>query len=147
MEIKFYNNSSDNQVISKNITLIKSVSAEFFNDSSILNPKIVIKYDSSLFSSNYCFIEYLNSRYYYIDDITILNGSRMLISCSVDVLMTYATQIKGLTVIIDKQSEINTSPYYNDDSYLVDDKQFNTSLAFPNSLLTDGQYVLITAGG
>lgn len=146
MQIIFYNNSCDNRQVDKNITAVKTVTAECFEDSSILNPVLICTYDAALFSANYLYIEYYG-RYYFINDITIIDGHRIKISAHVDVLMTYAAQIKSLTVIVDKQKTLSGDNYFNDGSYVVDDRQSNNVVNFPNSLLDDGKYILITAGG
>lgn len=146
MNVVLYNNQSDNRVLDKILTEIKTVSAEFFKESSVLAPQIILKYDASLLNCNYLYISYM-TRYYYVSDVTILDGGRMMLTCKVDVLKTYASQIKNLTVIVDKQKSIKDNTYYNDGSYVIDDRQTNNVINFPNSLLTDGQYILITAGG
>lgn len=146
MEIIFYNNSSDNRQVKKNISSIKSMTAQCFNESSILNPVLICAYDVSLFSANYLYIPYY-SRYYFINDITIIDGHRIKISAHVDVLMTYASQITGLQVIVDKQKTLNADAYFNDNSYVTDDRSTYATINFPNSFLDDGEFILITAGG
>ena len=146
MQIVIYSNNSDNRQVHKNITVIKTISVECFEESSILNPVFICAYDVSIFKANYLYVAYYG-RYYYINDITIIDGHRMQISAHVDVLMTYAAQIQTLSVIIDKQDSLYPDKYYNDESFVVDDKTFNTTIVFPNELLNEGQYVLITAGG
>ena len=83
MQIVFYNNSSDNRQVDKNITAVKTVTAECFEESSILNPVLICAYDASLFSANYLYIEYYG-RYYFINDITIIDGHRIKISAHVE---------------------------------------------------------------
>ena len=146
MQIVIYSNNSDNRQVHKNITVIKTISAECFEESSILNPVFICAYDVSIFKANYLYVASYG-RSYYINDITIIDGHRMQISAHVDVLMTYAAQIQTLSVIIDKQDSLYPDKYYNDESFVVDDKTFNTTIVFPNELLNEGQYVLITAGG
>ena len=145
MQVDFYNNSSDNRQVVKKITAVKSITAECYEESSILNPMFICAYDVSLFKANYLYVAYYE-RYYYINDITIIDGHRMRISAHVDVLMTYSDQILDLKCIIDKQAT-DKNMYINDGSYIITDKTFNQIVKFPSGLLDSGEFILITAGG
>lgn len=146
MNVTFYQNNSDKIQITKSLSTIKTVSAEFFNESSVISPTLIMAYDSTLCTTNYCYIPYFG-RYYFITDIVIMDGNRMRVTCKVDVLMSYQSQIKSLQCIIDKQQTVPENSYINDGSYVVTDKEFNTIINFPSGLLENGEFILITAGG
>ena len=147
MEIKLYKNLSENNVIGKTLTQIKSVEANLKNDVSIINPTLVLAYTANILNSNYCFIPKFN-RYYFIDEIVPITGDRCIVKCRVDVLESFKEDIKSLTVILDKaQSIYKSNKYLDDGSFIVENKDFNTIHNFPNGFNEEGTFILICAGG
>ena len=69
--------------------------------SSIVNPFIELKTNPTAF--NYCYIPSFN-RYYYISDITFDSGL-WLVTCRIDVLATYKTEIGNTSMYILRSSE------------------------------------------
>lgn len=111
MTITLYKNVSDKRNLNKNITEIKTVSAIAKGDINIISPTLIIQYFSTDF--NYCYISEFN-RYYYVNSISLLNGQRIQLELSVDVLMSYKEEIKNLTVNILRYE--NIEPTYLADS-------------------------------
>ena len=147
MEIKLYKNLSENNVIGKSLTQMKSVEANLKNDVSVINPTIVLNYTANILESNYCFISKFN-RYYFIDEIIPITGDRCIVKCRVDVLESFKEDIKSLTVILDKsQSIYKSNKYLDDGSFIVENKDFNTIYNFPNGFNDEGTFILICAGG
>ena len=147
MEIKLYKNLSENNVIGKSLTQIKSVEANLKNDVSVINPTLVLNYTANILDSNYCFIPKFN-RYYFIDEIVPITGDRCIVKCRVDVLESFKDDIKSLTVILDKsQSIYKSNKYLDDGSFVVENKDFNTIHNFPNGFNEEGTFILICAGG
>ena len=147
MEIKLYKNLSENNVIGKTLTQIKSVEANLKNDVSIINPTLVLNYTANILNSNYCFIPKFN-RYYFIEEIVPITGDRCIVKCRVDVLESFKEDIKSLTVILDKaQSIYKSNKYLDDGSFVVENKDFNTIHNFPNGFNEEGTFILICAGG
>lgn len=147
MEIKLYKNLSENNVIGKNLTQIKSVEANLKNDVSVINPTLILNYTANILDSNYCFIPKFN-RYYFIDEIIPITGDRCIVKCRVDVLESFKEDIKSLTVILDKsQSIYKSNKYLDDGSFIVENKDFNTIYNFPNGFNDEGTFILICAGG
>lgn len=147
MEIKLYKNLSENNVIGKTLTQIKSVEANLKNDVSVINPTLVLNYTANILESNYCFIPKFN-RYYFIDEIIPITGDRCIVKCRVDVLESFKDDIKSLTVILDKsQSIYKSNKYLDDGSFIVENKDFNTIHNFPNGFNDEGTFILICAGG
>lgn len=68
----------------------------------ILNPIFILGYDSSLVSANYLYCAELG-RYYFINNINLMPGHRMELTCSVDVLMSYASQIDRINCVVSRQ--------------------------------------------
>ena len=147
MEIKLYKNLSENNVIGKTLTSIKSVEANLKNDVSVINPTLVLNYTANILDSNYCFIPKFN-RYYFIDEIVPITGDRCIVKCRVDVLESFKEDIKSLTVILDKtQSIYKSNKYLDDGSFVVENKDFNTIYNFTNGFNDEGTFILICAGG
>ena len=147
MEIKLYKNLSENNVIGKTLTQIKSVEANLKNDVSVINPTFILYYTDNILQSNYCFIPKFN-RYYFIDEIVPITGDRCIVKCRVDVLESFKEDIKSLTVILDKsQSIYKSNKYLDDGSFVVENKDFNTIYNFPNGFNDEGTFILICAGG
>lgn len=145
MEIKFYQNTDDKRVINKTLGTAKTLSScQLINESSMINPVIEIDIDTSLYAYNYAYIAYFG-RYYYITNITVLDGARMRITMAVDVLMSFATQILSCTVN-SRRNENNYDMYLPDDRpiesrYIRYSKNFSSSFDdFTSS------FILITVG-
>ena len=145
MEIKFYQMSDDKRVIDKSLGTAKTLSTcQLIEPSSVINPSFTIDVDTSLYAYNYVYIAYFG-RYYYINDITVIDGARMLVTCSVDVLKSFATQIKACTVNT-RRNENNYDMYLPDDRP-VESRMIRYSVKFPHSFNDESNsYVLITVG-
>ena len=93
MTVKLYTNHSANNVANKNISEIKTITADFPLSFDVINPSIIVngKYPEC----NYIYIPYVN-RYYYCK-ATILSNNTTKLDCKVDVLMTAKDSIYGTT--------------------------------------------------
>ena len=145
MNIDFYQMTNDKRVINKTLgTAFTLTDCQLEDISSIINPTFTVDINPALYKFNYVYIAYFG-RYYYIDDITVIDGARMLIKCSVDVLKSFANEIRNVTV----NSRRNESAY---DMYLPDDRPVESrtikySKNFAHSFEDfEPSYVLITVG-
>ena len=146
MNINFYKNTSDNNVLNKNITLISTHNIKLKDECNIMTPSILIHGDISN-DINYAHIEKWG-RYYYVRDKKSLNNGIYEINLTVDVLMSFKQKILTLKCIIDKQQDLtNINKYYNDGSFIVSSKEFIKTFNFPNGFNENGEFILITAGG
>ncbi len=145
MNLTLYYNSSERKVIGKSLQNLGNVAGILKGDASITSPVFILQSNNNYLSGvNYLYWQE-TGRYYYIDDIELMTGGRMLFYCSVDVLQSFATQIKAQTAIIDKQESENNM-YFNDGSFRKDSREFYTVRSFPNGFNDNGEYILITAG-
>ena len=143
-----YKNTSDNRVISKNITLIKEVSIELKSNVDFISPTIFLQTFDGCEDANYLYIEEFK-RYYFVNNITHLTGGRISLSCSVDVLMSNKNDILALSCIIDKQESTSSSfsdKYIDDGSFVTECRTFNSIINFPNGFNDNAEFILITAG-
>ena len=100
MNIRLYINYSDRRYVNKNIRQIGSgIAIDYKGECSIATPILILKeFD---ISCNYIYIEDLK-RYYYVQNVTV-SGSLYYVECSIDVLMSFASPIKSLTCLVDRQ--------------------------------------------
>jgi hypothetical protein len=93
LNVTFYHNYSDNNVLNKSLSAIGSaIAMNPTKDITILNPEFIVGYNSNLVTANYCYVAEFG-RYYYCD-IAVLTGRRLSVRCSVDVLMSFKDSIK-----------------------------------------------------
>lgn len=148
MEIVLYVNGSERQAINKNLQSALNLTGALRGESSVINPSFLIEV-SNPSQYNYCFIPDFN-RYYFISNITSVRTDIWRIDCSVDVLMSFRTQILNLDVVVNHASiGDRDSPTYVDDSNIwrTTVKTKTDVINFPSGLLDDGEYILITSGG
>ena len=146
MTVTFYNNTSDKRVLNKTLTGATAVSGvSLYDSTSVTAPVLKMSGGATkIVSFNYVYIADFG-RYYYITDFTCENGY-VLISCKVDVLKTYATEIKACSCIA-KRSESDFNFYLNDEQFMTYqyDKQYIHKFDSPFSKLSN--FILVTQGG
>ena len=148
MRVILYNTTSDNRVLSRNVTLIKEIDAELKDANNVISPTLKIQRFEGWEKVNYIYIRSFN-RYYYVNTIKQLLGNTILLDCSVDVLMSNKDAIGNLTCIIDKQENSSTTysdKYLDDGSFITECRTFNSILNFPQGFNDAGEFILITAG-
>lgn len=113
MEIKLYKCADDRRVLSKTLSGAVTKTCVIKDDNiSILSPRVQIAQFNTFKSYNYAYIpDY--GRYYYIDDIAVDLGGLLTLSLSVDVLQTYAADIRATKALIYRQSQ-HTNPLIAD---------------------------------
>ena len=119
MELKIYNNNSNNNVLNKNLTLVDTLEFNLKIDNSILQPVLILKNYSQ---GNYCYIKEFK-RYYYITDIKLLTGGLYQLQLDVDVLMTYKEIIMNNPItthkIVKIVNDVDFSSLYDFTQYLL----------------------------
>lgn len=137
MNIIFYNNGSDSNVVNKSLNQLFSVNAELKQNTSILTPTLRIKGGnlSQLSTSNYFYISNFK-RYYFLTNVNLAVGGIAEISGRVDVLRSFKADFLPLSAIIERQ-EKTFNTYLNDEQFLTNNKtkvyvhQFKQSLPVP----------------
>ena len=152
MTVDFYKNTSDDRRVNKNIgetPFLSLTSVIFKEDSSIVRPVLICHYDDKILTSNYIHIATF-ARYYYIDNITIASGQRLIVECREDVLMSNKDNIFGSRAFVQRSEKQHSNMYINDQLFIAankpivdyvlfsDSKKFNTQKA---------QFSLAIAGG
>lgn len=143
MQCILYKTTSNERALHKNLTQVKSVSVEWKENTSILQPTIILL--GAIPDVNYVYIPYFN-RYYFIRNIGILKARNIIeVKCEVDVLMSYANALSQLDCVVKRQENV-----YN--NYLVDNALLAYSYpsivqkAFPRGF-TEQSHLILTVGG
>lgn len=139
------NTPNDNNTLTKAFTNTNTYSCELIAECDILQPSILTSTNANLSTFNYARIDTFG-RYYYIKKITVVNAGLWLVDLSVDVLMSYNSQIKALPCVLERQT-YNANTYIADGQYMVQSKSDVVQKKFPNSLNTGNSIILITNGG
>lgn len=146
MIITFCNNRSEKNVIRKTLDSSMSMDGTLRENTSVINPVIIVEAPVTIISFNYCYILDF-SRYYFVVDVKSMHNNLWAVTLRVDVLMSFQSDILNTPAIIDHTSEKETTNYMESPIWgsLVKD---NTNIInFSSGLSNSGGYVLITAGG
>lgn len=147
MNISLMYNKSEIERVTKEVSIISEMKGSLKDGTSVIDPIIIIQgtpaTTQQIVSSNYLYIEDFG-RYYFINDISSVRTNLWEISCHVDVLQTYATQIKAQTAIIQRQ-ENKWNLYLNDGSFKVYQNPNVLTKPFPKGFTTN-EFVLAIAG-
>lgn len=146
MEIKLYKTSSPRKKLVKDltdgITLVGTLRAQ----SSVMAPTFTVQ-DTAVVGYNYCYIPDFG-RWYYINGIDALRSNLYELSLGIDVLMTYAAEIRQNYAIIDKVENFGSAyNYINDGSWVNTNRMKQSIINFPTGFNDTGEFILITAGG
>lgn len=143
--ITIQTSASEKNRVDKSLTDIAALSGTLRADTSIIDPVFQIEGDiSSYITANYCTVPTFG-RSYFINNIRSLRAGLFEISCHVDVLSTYKTQLRTNSAIIHR-SERNWNLYLNDGSLKSLQKPTITSQKFEETFYGVYSYVLILAG-
>lgn len=145
MDITLYVNNSEKNKIGKNLTNDFSLSGTLRDATNIINPIILVELNE-IANYNYCYISNFK-RYYFITDITVIRTGLYAISLSVDVLESFKSDIKNLSVILVNTENVGSSNYLPSPVFRNNVKSKTDILNFPNGLNDSGEFILITAGG
>lgn len=151
MTVYLYNVSDDPRVLDKTLGTAVTLNCELLYPSDLLNPRIKISAASFTPYLNYMYIQSFD-RYYFITDVTYENGGAVTIQGKIDVLQTYGTSIKSLTVNVIRQ-ELGAFTNVVDNMVTVTPKQdvsFVKCDATPFNIRTTGaetNFCLCIAGG
>lgn len=142
--ISLQRNNSERNRVTKDVENIMTVSGELKTETSIVDPVILIECDlSAVTGCNYVSIPTFG-RSYFVNNIRSIRSGLVEFSCHVDVLSSFAEQIKQNTAIIRKQ-ENKWNLYLNDGSFKIYQNPNVLTKAFPSGFTTQ-EFVLAVAG-
>lgn len=145
-EMVLYNVLDENNKVSKTLEGPFQITGTLRNESEVVHPTILIEYIGA-FNFNYCHIPVWN-RYYFIREVKSVRNYLWELSLEVDVLMSFADEIKKVPAIIDKQASIsNANMYIDDGDWVVQNDEFIQIRELPSGFNDEGEFILIAAGG
>ena len=148
MQTILYKNTRPSRNIARTLTIPLTLSGEprSADTMDILNPEIVLQYNSAVLSGyNFCYIPDFN-RYYFINDFRII-GRTILLSMHVDVLYTYRGAVLNSQCIAERSSS-NYELMLEDTAVSAVAGYDIFSRSLPYAFRPDqGIYVLAVAGG
>ena len=146
MTIQIQQTTTEKNKIGKSISTLYTASGALREGTSIINPVIMISGANvpTLRNANYMYIPDFN-RYYFITDIKSVRNGLIEISGHVDVLQTYAGQIRNNTAII-KRNANSWNLYIEDGLFKTYANPHIFTKEFPSGF-KDPSYVLFVAGG
>ena len=143
--ITLYHNADERRVLNKRISDARVFDVILKEETSSLNPQIILQSDYDLSTYNYAFIDVTN-RYYYCT-ITLMENGLFVINMEVDVLMSYRDGIKNLIGLVERVEQAN---YRNKDipnNDIITQRGTTTKIIkYERSLDKNNQYVLVTNG-
>ena len=143
-DIMLQRNNSERNRVTKDISEILTVSGELKAETSIIDPVIMIECDlSAVVGCNYISIPTFG-RSYFVNNIRSIRSGLVEFSCHVDVLSSFASEIRSNTAIVRRQ-ENNWNLYLNDGSFKVYQNPNVLTKAFPSGFTTQ-EFVLAVAG-
>lgn len=146
MTFTLMTNNSEREALTKSLTTLETLTGSLRNQSSIIDPVIEVTGITSgtVTACNYAHIPEFG-RYYFVKNITSIRTNVWVISCHVDVLQTYTTQIKAQTAVIKRQENL-WNLYLDDGIFKTYQNPQIITKAFPSGFGTQN-FVLAIAGG
>lgn len=145
MTIELYQNLSDNRVLDKKLTLLKTLeNVKLLDEFNVLRPRLKVSREafSDLYDRcNYCFIPDFG-RYYYIEKT--LESNFVYLICEVDVRKSYADALRDLTCTVTRNENLKNG-YLQDSNYSVYAYEQIVCKMFPNAINQDS-IILMTVG-
>lgn len=112
-------NTSENNMVDKVVNYDLTVSGTLREETSIIDPQFLIEGGVDSFAGyNYLSVPEFG-RNYYIRNIEAFRNNLTLVSCHVDVLTSFASEIRANKGIVRKQENVNAYNLYIDDGSLV----------------------------
>ena len=143
MRIELYTNNSEVEKLVKDLTTLQTLEGTLRESTSILNPTIKIEGLTNIEKINYMYIPEFG-RYYFVNDIRSIRNNLFEVSAHVDVLMTYAEEIKQQIAVIRRQENVwNT--YLDDGTFKAYQNPVIVTKLFPNGF-NDNSFVLALSG-
>ena len=127
MNIEFYNNSSPVNKIGKSLSPTVTLSGELREECDLINPSILLN-SNDVPAGNYAHIPAFG-RYYFVNKITSVRKGLWRVDMHVDVLQTYASQIKANSPVLER-SEYLYNLYLPDNMLPTTQDSFTVTYEF-----------------
>lgn len=144
MQIEIYTNNSADNVVTKNITLLGTLTGTLRKECSMTDPVIEVQGMSNSVAAicNYAKIAQFG-RFYFVKNI-VLKGQLWVLTLHVDVLASWQTPLKSLDAVI-ARNENRYNLYLQDGFFKTYQNPHVSIKPFPGGF-TDHTYILAVAG-
>lgn len=143
-QVLLQTNNSEKNKLDKDLATISTISGTLKNETSIIDPIILIEVDlTNLVNCNYMTIPAFG-RSYFVTNIRSIRRNLVEVSAHVDVLSSFATQIRSNVAIVRRQ-ENSWNLYLNDGVFRVYQNPMVLTKEFPTGFSTF-EFVLAVAG-
>lgn len=148
MIIDIYKNTSDNRYAVKDLTPIaQNISVLPYDQINRDTPNFIIANNPLAHNANYLYCDTFN-RYYYIQNITLDIGGRMILHCKCDVLTSAISQLQNCNCTVVRSESIGRPSDIPDNELPINPVAYDTlSQIFPVSVGNVSQFVVVTIGG
>ena len=152
MILSLFKTNNDSRTCIKVLEQIANLNIQPNAELNLLKPSLTIPYSNTYLTANYCYIDEFN-RYYFINDMSLLNGKMLSVSCSVDPLTSFYKYFKS-SIGFCTRNENDIQPWIKDELRPVapytttrvlklDNNIFNIDKANPN---TSTNFLLTVSG-
>lgn len=143
-QVLLQTNNSEKNKLDKDLATISTISGTLKNETSIIDPVILIEVDlTNLINCNYITIPVFG-RSYFVTNIRSIRRNLVEVSAHVDVLSSFASQIRNNVAIVRRQ-ENRWNLYLNDGVFKVYQNPMVLTREFPTGFSTF-EFVLAVAG-
>ena len=146
VNIKLQRNNSEINKLSKDVTDLEELTGTLRAECSIIDPVFLVEADlSDLTGCNYCTVESFG-RSYFVKDIMSFRAGLVQLSCHVDVLSSFAAEIRtnrGIVLRGERSDVYNL--YLNDGSLKAYQDPYILTKPFPSGF-TGSCFILAVAG-
>lgn len=152
MTVTLYNITDDPRKLTKTLPQTSKTynTVDALDIVSVVNPTLIISYDGDYIDCNYCYVKEFGR--YYFCKTSVDTGGRLVLTCTVDPLMSFADDIKECQACITRNEHTGIG-YVVDNKLPVDPNRFTyygdpLPLNGLNSLNdgTDKNYLVIING-
>ena len=141
MIVNFYLYTGKLNELNKELPTVAIIDCVLKQKSNTINFDLILNKKIDNFNYNYCYIPKLN-KYYFINNVTILNNNVILLSLKVDVLMSYKN------ILLETKARIKECDNNYNENYVTAEKNNTFShkeIVIPTDFInTDNKFVLIT---
>lgn len=155
MTINLYSTGDNPKTVSKTLSAISSVQGRATQPCNILRPELILSGDSTVnaINANYVYVPDFG-RYYFVKEHTTDTAARIILSCEVDPLMSWAAGIRASRQLVTRSESVGKPTEITDNQYPLSKHKQMDVIKFEGSQLnldiatnTSYNFVINVAGG
>lgn len=155
MIVNLYSTGDNPKTVTKTLSAISSVTARLVHPCNILRPELILSGDSTVnaINANYVYVPDFG-RYYFVKDHTTDTAARIILSCEVDPLMSWAAGIRASRQLVTRSESVGKPTQVIDPNYTLESEKEMLVIQFEGSDFNLGtadvnsnNFVINVAGG